>query len=197
MYTETWASTFDGFKDESMNLHEFVLFFDKYIANKKFQYTTEDIILSSFTIDFNANQLPHLMGLQYWNNIHVKQPSKQYDLLKCGAWDIEFLKKADNGTFKEYRSRIESMPYLYSMLYDYNCEVRAIHSSMDSPFKRRKIDLIFQKNGSKLAFVLELRKKKSIEHIEYVPTSFSVYSRTSKALVGKHKKIIIKSIKID
>jgi hypothetical protein len=199
MYTTQWASKFDGFTNaQPMDLHMFVLFFEKYIANRMFHYVTKDSEIPSFIVDSRADQLPHLMGLQHWNNIHVKQPSKQYELLKSGEWDLPFLAKADNGAFKEFQSRIESMPYLYSMLYECNCEIKRIHPVMNSPFKNRRIDMIFQKPSSKLAHILELREKNTTgESRVFAPTSFSVYPKKSKALNGKHTKLSIESIVID
>jgi hypothetical protein len=198
MYTIQWALNFSGFTNaQHMDLHQFVRFYEEHIANRMFHYTTDNKEFPSFTIDSRADQLPHLMGLQKWNNIHVKQSSKQYELLVSGEWDIPFLAKADNGTFKEFQSRIESMPYLYSMLYKCDCEIKSIHSTMDSPFKRRKINMIFQKQSSKLAHVLELREKSVIgENRIFAPTSFTVYPKQSKALAGKHTKINIESINI-
>ncbi len=198
MYTTEWASNFEGFtKDNPMDLHNFVLFFDEYIADRTFHYVTRDKQLPSFIVDFRADQLPHLMGLQKWNNLHVKQSSKQYELLYNGEWDIPFLAKADKGAYKEYRGRIESMPYLYSMLYNGDCEIKQIHPVMNSPFKRRNINMIFQKPSAKLAHILELREKNvSGDDRVFVPTSFSIYNRKSNALVGKHNKINIESINI-
>lgn len=198
MYTTQWALNFTGFtKANPMDLHQFVLFFQEHIANRQYYYTTNNKQLPSFIIDSRTDQLPHLLGLQHWNNIHVKQPSKQYELLFNGEWDIPFLSKSDNGAFKKHKSRIESMPYLYSMLHQGQCEIKTIHPVMDSPFKNRRIDMIFQKPSSKLAHVLELREK-SIEgeHKIYVPTSFTVYPKQSNALRGKHTKLNVNSINI-
>ncbi|PFB94063.1 hypothetical protein CN296_24215 [Bacillus cereus] len=198
MYTTQWASNFSGFTNSApMDLHKFVLFFEEHIANRIFHYTTDNAAIPSFIIDSRAEQLPHLMGLQYWNNIHVKQGSKQYELLISGKWDMSFLSKADNGAFKEFKERIESMPYLYNMLYKCDCEIKQIHPVMDSPFKRRRINMIFQKQSSKLAHILELREKNtSGKDRIYVPTSFSVYPKKAKALVGKHTKLNTKLIRI-
>jgi len=194
MYTTEWASSFNGFKkDKTLDLHKFARFFDEHIANRMFHYTTEDKELSSFIVDCRSDQLPHLMGLQHWNNLHVKQSSKQYECLIKGLWDMPFLCKADNGAFKTYKSRIESIPYIYSMLYECHCEIKRVHQVIDSPFKRRRIDLIFQRANSKLVNILELREKiVSGEDKVFVPTSFSVYNRNSKALIGKHTKLKIK-----
>lgn len=198
MYTTQWALDFTGFTNsEPMNLHQFVLFFQEHIANRKYYYTTNNKELQSFIIDSRTDQLPHLLGLQHWKNLPIKQASKQYKLLFDGKWDMSFLSKADNGSFKEHRSRIESMPYLYSMLYKGHCEIKTIHPVMHSPFKNRRIDMIFQKPSSKLAHILELREKgKEGEHKVYAPTSFSVYPKQSNAIKGKHTKLNINSINI-
>lgn len=198
MYTTQWALNFNGFTNTNpMDLHQFVLFFEEHIANRMFHYITHNKELPSFSIDSRSDQLPHLMGLQKWNNIHVKQASKQYELLFNGEWDIPFLAKADNGAFKENQSRIESMPYLYSMLYKCECEIKSIHPVMDSPFKRRKINMIFQKQSSKFAHILELREKKLAgENRVFVPTSFTVYPKKAKVLIGKHTKLNIELVNI-
>lgn len=119
MYNTSWALNFNGFlNQQKMDLHQYVLFYDKYIANKNFIYTTTSPILPTFVVESKENQLPHLIGLQNWNNVHVKQASKQYELLKSGEWDIPYLQKADSGAYKEYRARIEFLPYLYKFLYN-------------------------------------------------------------------------------
>jgi hypothetical protein len=198
MYTTQWALNFSGFTNvEPMDLHQFVLFYEEHIADRMFHYTTDNKKIPSFIIDSRGDQLPHLMGLGKWNNIHVKQASKQYELLINGEWDIPFLSKADNGTFNELQSRIESMPYLYSMLYKCDCEIKSIHPVMDSPFKRRNINMIFQKSSSKLAHVLELREKNIVgKNNVFAPTSFSVYAKNAKVFDGKNTKLNIESINI-
>jgi hypothetical protein len=199
MYTIEWASNFAGFtKAEPMNLQKFVFFYEEHIAGRTFYYKTENKELPTFIIDSRTEQLPHLLALHKWNNVHIKQAPKQYELLKTGDWDIPFLEKADQGTFKEHQSRIESMPYLYSMLYECDCEIRQIHPVMNSPFKNRKIDMIFQKPSSKLAHILELREKDTTgDNKIYIPTSFSVYPKKSNALKGKHTNLKVSLINIE
>src|SRR5699024_8666246 len=96
MYTIEWAKNFNGFSKEApMNLQEFIMFYDEHIANRSFTYSTTSKKMPYFIIETRQNQIPHLMGLQYWNNIDVKQPGKQYERLLNGEWDIPFLKSAD------------------------------------------------------------------------------------------------------
>lgn len=197
MYTIEWAKNFSGFaKDEQLDMQQFVAFYEEYITNRMYFYETDNKMIPSFIIDSRPDQLPHLLGLQHWNNLSVKRASKQYEFLSSGEWDMSFLAKADMGSFKEHKSRIESMPYLYTMLHECKCEIKQIHTAMNSPFKNRKINMIFQENSSKLAHILELREKKvsDDERRIFIPTSFSVYPKKSNALAGKHLKLNIKSV---
>ncbi|WP_462405911.1 PBECR4 domain-containing protein [Gracilibacillus sp. Marseille-QA3620] len=197
MYTIEWAREFNGFeKNEQFDLQKFVVFYEEYITNRVYSYKTDNKRIPSFMIDSRPDQLPHLLGLQKWNNLSVQQASKQYEQLSNGKWDMSFLAKADKGTYKEYKSRIESMPYLYRMLHECKCEIMHIHPVIDSPFKRRNIQMIFEEKSLKLFHVLELRQKNILNDDRriYVPASFTVYRKNSKALVGKHTKLNIKSI---
>ncbi|GAE93128.1 hypothetical protein JCM21714_2168 [Gracilibacillus boraciitolerans JCM 21714] len=102
MYTIQWATGFRGgfSKEEPMDLHKFTLFYDEHIAERYFTYSTTSKKIPYFVIETKRNQLPHLMGLQHWNNLDVKQPEKQYERLINGEWDIPFIAAADNGPTK-------------------------------------------------------------------------------------------------
>lgn len=195
MYTIEWASDFTGFsKNEQMDLHKFVLFYHKYIANKNFIYKTKSPVLPSFVVESRQNQLPHLMGLQYWNNLSVKQPGKQFNLLLNGEWSLSFLQAADEGSYKEFITRIESLANLYNLLYRYDCHIKLIHKTLRSPFRNRKIDMIFQKEGEKLVCVLELREKGANV---FVLTSMTIHNKNASALKGKFIKLDITEVTVE
>jgi len=198
MYTIEWVSDFQGFsKDEKMDLHKFVLFYDQYIAEKLYIYTTTSPMLPSFIVEARQSQLPHLMGLQYWNNLPVKQASKQYESMLDGDWDMNYLEAADRGSYLDHRSRIEFLPHLYNLLYRYDCQIKLISHTVPSPFKNRKIDMIFQKDGSKLTYALELREKvkKGDKTGIFVLTSVSIHNK-NKPLRGKFLKLNITNVEI-
>lgn len=199
MYTINWALNFIGFsKSEQMDLHKFVLFYDEYIADRNFIYTTTSRLLPSFVVESKRNQLPHLIGLQHWNNLPLRQPSKQYEFLKSGEWDLSFLEKSDAGSFQEYKARIEFLPYLYNFLYNYKCSVKLVNHTMRNPFRNRKIDMIFQKEGDKLVYVLELREKKAEgQHYVYVLTSMTVHNKKSSALRGKFVPLTVTDVYVE
>lgn len=194
MYTIKWASEFKGFsKDDPMDLQQFVIFFNNNIAERHFTYTTSNKELPSFVVETRINQLPHLIGLQKWSNLPVTQANKQCKYLSSGEWDLPFLEKADFGIYQEYKSRIEFLPHTYNLLYNCECFIKLVHPVMDSPFKRRNINMLFQKDGSKLVFILEMREKsKGV----FVPTSASTYNKNSHALRGKHTPVHVKSVSI-
>jgi hypothetical protein len=198
LYTTEWALSFDGFtKDEPMDLHKSVLFYKEHIADRAFHFVTRNKEMPSFIVDSRLDQLPHLLGLAHWNNLHIRQSSKQLELLLSGEWDMEYLANADQGSFKEYRDRIESLPYLYGMLYKGICDIKPVHPVMPSPFKNRKINMIFQREGSKLAHVLELREKKEAgDNRIFAPTSLTVYRKNARELQIKTNKIIVDTIEI-
>lgn len=196
MYTVEWALEFEGFsKEESMDLHKFVLFYDEHIAEKNFIYTTTSAAIPSFMIEARKNQLPHLIGLQHWKNLPVKQPGKQYEFLFNGEWGIPFLEKADAGAYEEYRARIEFLPNMYKFLYKCECQVKLVHPTMPSPFKNRRIDMIFQKAGGKLVYVLELREKRDTK--VFVLASITVHNKNAQALKSKFLPVNVISVEVN
>ncbi len=195
MYPIDWAKKFQGFsKDNPMNLKKFILFYDEHIANRYFTYTTTSKKVPYFVIETKQNQIPHLMGLQYWNNIDVKQADKQYDRLISGEWDIPFLEAADKGSFKEHRWRIEFLGYLYKLLYQHECRLKLINKTTHNVFNNRRIDMVFQREESKLVYFLELREKgKNV----FVPTSLSNYRKNSNAWRFKSDPLYINDVLIE
>lgn len=195
MYTIDWAKNFNGFSDESpMSLQDFILFYDEHIANRYFTYSTTSKKMPYFVIETRPNQIPHLMGLQYWNNIDVKQPGKQYDRLISGKWDIPFLQAADEGSFRDHGWRIEFLGHLYNLLYHHKCTVKLINQTTFSVFKRRRINMVFQKDDSKLVYFLELREK---GENTFVPTSLTNYRKGSNALRFKSDPLHISDVLVE
>lgn len=195
MYTIEWAKNFQGFPNEDpMDLHNFILFFDEHIAERYFTYTTDSKRMPNFVIEMKQNQIPHLMGLQHWNNIDVKQADKQYKKLISGEWDISFLKNADNGSFKEYGWRIEFLGHLYNFLYHHKCRIKLINKTTHSVFRNRRINMVFQKDGSKFVCFLELREKG--ENV-FVPTSLTKYRIKSSALSFKSEPLTITDVLVE
>lgn len=194
MYTSEWAKNFKEFADnQAMDLQKFILFYEKYLTNKTFTYSTSSKKMPLFEIITKPNQLPHLMGLQYWNNIAIKQPEKQYKQLITGKWDIPFLKSADKGAFKEHGWRIEFLPHLYNLFYYYQCTVKLINPTTHSVFQRRGMHMVFQKENSKLVYFLELRE---IKENTFVPASISRYHKNSNALRFKSDPLQITNVSI-
>lgn len=196
MYTVDWAENFIGFsKGEQIDLHKFVQFYDECIAYRDFTYATSSPLIPYFVVESKPSQLPHLMALQHWNNLPVKQATKQYEFLKSGEWDLEYLAKADQGAFQEHQARINFLPYLYNYLYNYKCDIKIINKNTPSSFKNRNIDMIFQHAGVKLAYILELRKKK--DDGPYVLTSLTVHNKKAQALKIKTTPVKITDLLIE
>lgn len=195
MYTVEWATEFKGFtKENPIDLQAFAQFYEQNIANRHFEYHTRNANLPSFIIESQGSQLPHLMGLQKWNNLSTRQASIQYNHLLKGEWSLDFLQKADIGAWQENRERMEFTPHLYNLLYTYDCTVKLVHPDLPSPFKNRRIDMIFQKDHGKLVFVLELREisDKGI----YRPTSLTTHTKNDRSLRGKHYPLTIVSVNV-
>src|SRR5690606_26366852 len=107
-----------------------------------------------------------------------------YEKLISGEWDLDFIIAADNGAYKEFRERIEFLPYLYKLLYQYDCRVKLVNQNVGKGFNRRRAQLIFQRDGVKSVYVLELRQKTQEEDevAVYVPISITVHRKNSNAL---------------
>lgn len=195
MYTIEWAKKFDGFsRKQPMILQDFILFYEKHLADRYFTYTTTSKMIPKFTIKTKQNQIPHLMGLQYWNNLEVRQPSKQYQRLINGQWNIPHLRAADEGSFKKHGWRIEFLGYLYKLLYHHKCSVKLIHQTIHSVFLRRRVHMVFEKRSLKLVYFLELRE---IKNRIFVPTSLTNYRRGSNALRFRSEPLTINSVKVE
>jgi len=193
MYTVEWAAEFNGFsKDNPMDLQKFTHFYDEHIAPYRFEYLTTNKVVPSFIIESEGSQLPHLIGLQKWRNLSTSQASIQYDYLLTGEWDLEYLQSADRGSWLENRDRMEFTPQLYNLLYRCECSVKLVHPGMESPFKRRRIDMFFQKEHQKLVFALELRD--ILGNGVYKPVSITKHNKSSHALKGKHFPLTITDI---
>ena len=177
-----------------MDLHLFAQFYEEHIANQRFEYHTTNQQLPVFAIEARGSQLPHLMGLQKWNNLPTSQAVLQYDAMLNGTWNVSLLQKADMRAWKEYRYRIEFMPYLYTLLYTYECTIKLIHPVMPSSFKNRRIDMIFQKEHAKLIYALELRDVRN--NGIYIPVSLTTHTQNSRALQGKHYSLTITRVDV-
>lgn len=197
MYTVEWAKNFDGFKPkEELDIHKFTQFYDKHIANRFFTYETTSSKLPYFVVRMEKNQLPHLFGLQHWNNIEVKQPKKQYEKILSGEWSLEYLKKADPGSYKEFKLRIAAMPYLYNMLYYHKCQIKLLNKNIPSPFQKRRVDMLFQKEKDKYVYLLELREIQESNNL-FVPISLTVHRKNSNNLRVKSEPIIINNVLVE
>ncbi|MFD1174513.1 PBECR4 domain-containing protein [Oceanobacillus picturae] len=198
MYSIDWAKNFQGFsKDYPMNLQKFTQFYDEHISDRYFTYETTSKKQPFFVIETRKNQLPHLMGLQHWNNINVTQPEKQYNNLINGQWDISFISKADNQAYKKHSGRIEFLPNLYNFLYHYQCSVRLVNREATPMFKRRKIDMILQKDGEKWVYILELRSKGPQEPTTYIPATLTEHRKKSNSLRFKSEPLEIKDVLVE
>jgi len=145
-------------------------------------------------VEVRDSQLPHLMGLQHWHNLPVSQPEKQLEKLFNDEWDIEFLKSADNYAWQTYYSRIESLPYLYNLLYRQQGTVKLVHQGLQSGFRNRKMDMIFNTSNQKLVYVLELRAKPG--NNIYIPSSLTVHRPKSRDLQIPHKILNVTNVTV-
>lgn len=191
MYTEQWALAFDGFKkDEEIDLQMFSNFFEEYIANRKYIFL-DSTGEAQLKIVVEGSQLPHVLGLQYWGNLPTKSSTLQYEKMKEGEIDLDLLKK-DDGTWKEFRKRIEFIPYAYKMLNTIgSADIRYV-PSINNAFRNRRIDIIFKTPVSKFVYVLEMRKVEDY----YVLTSSSIYNKNSPIFKAKYINVKINQISV-
>jgi hypothetical protein len=192
MYTVDWALEFNGFsKDEEIDLQLFSNFFEEYIANRKYIYLdVNEVALLKIVVE--GTQLPHVLGLQKWNNLPSTNATLQYEGMRNGEINLDLLKK-DNGAWQEFRKRIEFIPYSYKMLTVVgNSEIRVVPSEKSNTFRKRGIDIIFKIPSSKFIYVLEMR---GVEDY-YVLTSSSIYNRNSSVFKAKYNFVPISKISV-
>lgn len=192
----TWLQVYnDLLESYTYSLKELVEFYDEKVSERVYEYTTENEEHKQFMIEVYNSHLPHLMGLQHFDNLPTTQPSKQYEELLNGNWSFDYLMKADAGAFKEYKLRIHGIKYLYAMLRYSICEVKLIHQAIETPFKRRNIQLIFTTDYQKFKYILELREMKCASNITtYVPVTLTVYPKKSDILKIKTLPLKIREI---
>jgi len=192
MYTEDWALSFNGFpRNEEIDLQMFSVFFEEYIANRKYIYLDINGV-ARLKIVVEGTQLPHVLGLQYWNNLPSKSATSQYEEMKNGEIDLDLLKK-DEGAWQELRKRIEFIPYSYKMLTVVgNSDIRVVPALKTNAFRKRRMDIIFKIPTSKFIYVLEMRKVEDY----YVLTSSSIYNRNSPIFKEKYNLIPVSEISI-
>lgn len=197
MYTiETFKSPIKFKNIEDFDLHKFSLFFEEKIANRKYTYINSKGKVKSVIIEFRGENLPHLIGLQYWKNLSTNQPSKQYQLLLDGTLNIAQLKKSDSHSFKKYKIRMNLLPYFYSFFYGYDCEIKLVERTSNIDFNRRKVDMIFKRDDSPEVYLLELRLK-GTNKTTYVPSSITVHNMNSLKLKAKYLPLHIQNVKIE
>lgn len=192
MYTKEWALGFNGFpKNEEIDLKAFSNFFEECIANRKYIYLDkEDNALIKVVVE--GSQLPHVLGLQYWNNLPSKNPIVQYKELLLGTIDLELLKR-DARLWQDMRRRIEFIPFVYKMLTVVgNSDIRIVPAEKTNTFRKRGMEIIFKIPTSKYVYVLEMRKVDD----HYVLASSSVYNSNSPVFKAKFDIVPIKDITI-
>lgn len=195
MYTVDFFRNFAQFNDiEEMDLHQFILFFDREIANRKYTYINSRGKIKSIKIEFRSDNFPHLIGLQHWYNLPIKQAAKQYEFLLSGEWDFDFLKKADEGSFKKYKKRFELLPFFYQMFYESNCEIKLTERETNAGFKRRGVDMVFKRDDSGTSYLLELRQ---IGKFTYRPVSISDHIPNSSSMHAKYLPLSITEVQIE
>jgi hypothetical protein len=172
-------------------LQLFSNFFEEYIANRKYIYLdVNEVALLKIVVE--GTQLPHVLGLQKWNNLPSTNATLQYEGMRNGEINLDLLKK-DNGAWQEFRKRIEFIPYSYKMLTVVgNSEIRVVPSEKSNTFRKRGIDIIFKIPSSKFIYVLEMR---GVEDY-YVLTSSSIYNRNSSVFKAKYNFVPISKISV-
>ncbi|TCI50326.1 hypothetical protein EVJ24_14895 [Exiguobacterium sp. SH1S21] len=197
MYTVDFFRNFTQFQDiEEMDLHQFILFFDREIVNRRYTYINSQGKIKSIKIEFRRDNFPHLIGLQYWNNLPTKQATKQYDFLLSGKWDFEYLKKADKKSFEEFKKRFELLPFFYQMFYEWKCEIKLTQKESNRGFKSRGVDMVFRKDNSDTSYLLELRQT-GPDKFTYKPVSISDHILNSSSMQAKYLPLRITDVLIE
>lgn len=152
--------------------------------------------IKKINIEFRGENLPHLIGLQHWNNLPTNQASKQYRMLLDGTIDFDSLRTSDIRAFKKYKDRFKMLPFFYRFLYDYDCEIKLVERSSNADFKRRKVDMIFKREDSPDVYLLELRCKGE-DKFTFVPSSITVHKFNSLTLRAKYLPLYIQEVIVD
>jgi len=202
VYDLQWINNFSGFsKENPMNLKGFSKFFDEYVANRNYIYQTDNKQFPEITVRVELSQLPHLMGLQYFDNLPYRQAEKLMQSMLNEEITSDFLKRADKATWDTHRDRIEGTPLIYKMLNSYQsvklvCK-RPIAGRISS-YARRNMDLIFIDELGKYEYVLELREIEKDTNI-YALTSLTFDKKNKNNNLTKfpHTSLNIKNLLIN
>lgn len=186
-----WIDHFEQLLDnDQYTLQELFIFIQSCVANRIYYYSTNKASMPMMAIDFKDTQIPHLMGLQHFSNLPVKQTERQMEEILSGRWDFDTLQKADKVSFKKHSGRIHATKYLLSTIRYLKCEIKLVSPSQDSPLNRRRTDMIFKFDKSKTFFVLELRRITDTNFNKvavptYTPTSLTEHKPNSSVLKAK------------
>lgn len=185
MYTIEFFDTFTGLKKiDDLDLHEFVLFFEKEIANRKYSYSTTHRKVKKINIEIFGSQLPHLLGIHKSDNLPTKRPETLYKMLLDGEITIDYLKSSDSHNLDLYKDRILLLPFFYQLFHQYRCGIKLVGQTNGDMYHRRKINMVFEKDHSSSVYLLELREKQK-GSFTYVPTSITVYRKGDSRLKTK------------
>lgn len=202
VYDLQWINNFSGFsKENPMNLKGFSKFFDEYVANRNYIYQTDNKQFPEITVRVELSQLPHLMGLQHFDNLPYRQAEKLMQSMLNEEITTDFLKRADKATWDTHRDRIEGTPLIYKMLNSYQ-SVKLVCKRMiagrTSSYARRNMDLIFIDELGKYEYVLELREIEKDTNI-YALTSltFDKKNKNNNLTEFPHTSLNIKNLLIN
>lgn len=202
MYDLQWINNFSGFTGEnSMNLKCFSKFFDEYVANRNYVYQTDNKQFPKITVRVELSQLPHLMGLQYFDNLPYKQAEKLIQGMFNEDITIDSLKKADKANWDRWRDRIEGTALIYKMLNSYQCVklvCKRIIAGRKSSYYKRSVDLIFIDLLGKYEYVLELREvEKDTNVYALVSLTFEKINKNKNLTDYPHTLLNIEKLLVD
>lgn len=194
VYTVEYFTDFTGFQDISeLDLHQFTLFFEREIANRRFTYITTHGKIKKIHVDFEGSHLPHLMSLQKWSVMPTRQAEVLYQMLLDGNFSMEYLQASDSSSYDSFKKRFELLPFLYQMLYRTDCEIKLVRKETNDGFQRRGVDMIFRRNGSSTVYLLEL-KNKGRDKFTFVPSSITFHKPGSKTLQASYLPLTISEV---
>ncbi|MQS89097.1 PBECR4 domain-containing protein [Companilactobacillus mishanensis] len=134
-------------------------------AGHKVQVETNYNLLSSFVVQFNLNDFPHLMG---WNKLRNKRATS----LIADVNNLNLTKENSRSSraWHQVLSRMLSYNFLHRIFYDQ--DVNACVLTREMKPNRLKLDIVFLCPSEKNCIVFGLRKSKDRD--VFIPTTLHV-----------------------
>lgn len=159
-------------KKENINLTTIAEFYEKYICNRIFHYHLRYDKQRDVKIRFKTSDLPHLLGIQYFNFGSSYTGTKGFPALKSGDITLDLLKKSNEGEYFRILYRILYFPFVAQLMYNAKALVFWPDKNKSAINAEFMFHDMYHGRHIHLGTRKEESKSKTDEELFYVPVTF-------------------------